>query len=98
MKSTMVRLAVACAVVIAGSLAWTAPASAADKIGCTTYGCFEGEGWGSGYGLWMQDGDTMRVCDSYADGWSVVVMATLNGSVKYKWHTASCGSLVHATA
>ena len=93
MRSKMVRLAAAFAVVIAGGLAWMAPASAADSFGCTTYGCFYGDGWGSGYGYWMQDGDVMRVCDTYPDGWSVVIIATINGAnAPYKWHTAGAGT------
>jgi len=87
MKSTIVRLAMAFALAIAGSLAWAAPASAANQLGCTTYGCFEVDGWGSGFGIWFQNGDIMRVCDNYADGWSVVVMATFDNTTKYKWHT-----------
>jgi hypothetical protein len=87
MKSKIVRLAVACAVVLASSFAWAAPASAADDAqGCTEYGC--SQWWGTGYGYWQADGDIMRVCDSYADGWSVVVIATFGKTTKYKWHTA----------
>jgi hypothetical protein len=34
----------------------------------------------------------MTVCDSYADGWSIVVAATFGGgSLTYKWHTAGPG-------
>jgi hypothetical protein len=89
MRSKMARLVASFAVAIAGSLAWAAPASAADSFGCTTYGCFFGEGWGSGYGLWMQNGDVMRVCDTFPDDLSVVIIATINGvNAPYKWHTA----------
>lgn len=92
MKSKLVRLATACAVVIAGSLAWAAPASAADAMTCTVYGCYEREGWGTGYGYWQADGDIMHVCDQYADGWSVVVLARFNGTyAPDKWHTAGAG-------
>jgi len=88
MKSTMFRRAAACvAAVIIGTLVLASPASAADVETCTWYGC--GGAWGSGSGYWQQNGDLMWVCDHHADGWSVVVVATFNGSDrKYKWHTA----------
>lgn len=89
----MARLAAICAAVIAGSLTWVAPASAADAIGCTATGCFHASGRGSGYGYWLADGDTMRVCDTFPDNLSVVVMATINGvQAPYKWHTAGAGT------
>ena len=99
MKSKIVRMAVACAVLIAASFVWAAPASADDQHTCTRYGCEKTDGWGSGYAHWYAYGDKMRVCDSYADGWSVVVVAKIaqdsNGTVTYKtvnkWHTGGSG-------
>lgn len=89
MKSKLARLAAACAIVIAGSLSWAAPASAGiDTTGCTTYGCYTANGWGAGFGYWEADGDIMHVCDQFADGWSIVVVATIEGmDAPNKWHT-----------
>ncbi|MBB5867197.1 hypothetical protein F4553_000576 [Allocatelliglobosispora scoriae] len=67
-----------------------APASAGvDATGCTAYGCYGADGWGSGYGMWVSDGDKMWVCDSYPDGKSVAVMAVVEpgGPTIVKWHT-----------
>jgi hypothetical protein len=92
-------MAAACAVLIAASFVWAAPASADDQHACTRYGCDKTDGWGSGYAHWYAYGDKMRVCDSYADGWSVVVVAAIvqdnNGTPSsktvYKWHTGGSG-------
>jgi hypothetical protein len=91
MKSRRFRRAAGCAAALfAGTLALASPASAADVETCTTYGC-RGS-WGAGSGYWQQDGDVMLVCDNYADGWSVVVVATFDGvNKKYKWRTAGAG-------
>jgi hypothetical protein len=88
----MARLGAICAAVVAATLTSVGPASAADAIGCTAAGCFHAAGRGAGYGRWFADGDKMRVCDTYPDGLSVVVLAKVNGvSQPRKWHTAGAG-------
>ncbi|NRQ37694.1 hypothetical protein HII36_38575 [Nonomuraea sp. NN258] len=69
-----------------------AAAAAAAPDACTAYGCYTGDGWGSGFGRWMADGDKMWVCDRSADGWSIVVVADI-GTRAYpnKWHTGGAG-------
>jgi hypothetical protein len=90
MKSRTFRQVAACVALVAGSLAVASPAQAANVKTCTWYGC--SGSWGAGSGTWHQDGDRMTVCDNYADGWSVVVVATFNtGGEQYKWRTAGAG-------
>ncbi|GAB3947542.1 hypothetical protein GCM10027614_42970 [Micromonospora vulcania] len=69
------------------ALGLAAPAQAGqDADACTNYGC-------AGMGSWYGDGDQIVVCDLEADGWSVVVIAWLNGvRASNKWHTAGAGS------
>ncbi|TMR87941.1 hypothetical protein [Nonomuraea basaltis] len=65
---------------------------AAAPDACTIYGCYTGDGWGSGFGRWVADGDKMWVCDRSADGWSIVVFADIGGSAQpEKWHTSGAG-------
>jgi hypothetical protein len=94
-KWTIMRLVAACAVAIAVGSVAAAPAAnaAASTIGCTVYGCYSSDAPRyTGYGHWFPDGDAMYVCDSSADGLSVVVIANFNGGeVRYKWHTAGAG-------
>ncbi|WP_217254471.1 hypothetical protein [Streptomyces sp. AC602_WCS936] len=70
------------------TVATAAPATALNEDACTMYGCYSNDGWGSGFGRWVPNGDKMWVCDRSADGWSVVVQATVLGkSVSNKWVT-----------
>ncbi|MCX5064294.1 hypothetical protein OOJ91_00255 [Micromonospora lupini] len=79
------------AVVMASALATPAQAGT-DDTACTYYGCYNYQGWGSGYGEWNHSGDVMWVCDAYPDGWSVVVIAWLNGvRAPNKWDTSGAG-------
>ncbi|MFC4115227.1 hypothetical protein [Nonomuraea zeae] len=67
-------------------------ALAAIPDACTAYGCYTGDGWGSGFGRWVADGDKMWVCDRSADGWSIVVVTDIGTSAKpNKWHTSGAG-------
>ncbi|GAA2207813.1 hypothetical protein GCM10009850_032710 [Nonomuraea monospora] len=72
------------------ALATVGVTPAAALTGCTYYGC--SGGWGTGYGYWAANGDKMTVCDGYADGYSVVVMADIGTSeMPDKWHTSGAG-------
>ncbi|WP_369208584.1 hypothetical protein [Streptomyces sp. PU-14G] len=85
-KAALFGVATASALGLAVS---TAPqAAAAGNDACTTYGCYTGDGWGSGFGRWQANGDKMWVCDRAADGWSVVVVS---GGKANKWHTGGAG-------
>ncbi|TMR93967.1 site-specific integrase [Nonomuraea basaltis] len=59
---------------------------------CTAFGCYTGDGWGSGFSRWVADGDKMWVCDRAADGYSIVTKAWIGGdSQSDKWHTGGGG-------
>ncbi|OSZ60050.1 hypothetical protein OQI_13010 [Streptomyces pharetrae CZA14] len=78
---------------LALAMSGASPAAAAAPDACTAYGCYTGDGWGSGFGRWEADGDKMWVCDRHADGYSVVVLADIGGvSQSKKWHTGGAGS------
>ncbi|QNP62582.1 hypothetical protein [Streptomyces genisteinicus] len=44
---------------------------------------------GGGSATWYADGDKMRICDTAADGKSVVVIASFTNT--WKWHTSGAG-------
>jgi hypothetical protein len=94
-KWTIMRLVTACVAAIAvGSFAAVPAANAAaSTMACTWYGCYNSDSpLFTGYGHWFPDGDAMYVCDSSADGWSVVVIARFGaGDYRHKWHTAGAG-------
>jgi hypothetical protein len=86
---TVAAASAALALAISGA----SPASADPRDACTWYGCYTGDGWGSGFGRWEANGDKMWVCDRSADGYSVVVWADIGGVTQpWKWHTGGAGS------
>jgi hypothetical protein len=68
------------------------PASA-DTFACPYYlvqGC--DRGWAN----WFSSGDRLEICDDWADGWSIVVIASVDGGNTWvkKWNSSGAGTCV----